>query len=40
MEANPQIKKVVGFSVGGMTALELKNKLSGFNGECLWNTVL
>ena len=24
MEANPQIKKVVGFSVGGMTALELK----------------
>ena len=27
MEANPQIKKVVGFSVGGMTALELKKNI-------------
>ena len=26
MEANPQIKKVVGFSVGGMTALEIKKQ--------------
>ena len=27
MEAKPQIKQVVGFSVGGMTALELKKSI-------------
>ena len=32
MEANPQIKKVVGFSVGGMTALELKKKYQDLTG--------
>ena len=32
MEANPQIKKVVGFSVGGMTALELKKNYQDLTG--------
>ena len=32
MEANPQIKKVVGFSVGGMTALELKKQYQDLTG--------
>lgn len=32
MDANPQIKKAVGFSVGGMTVLELKNKYQDLTG--------
>lgn len=32
MEANPQVKKVVGFSVGGMSALELKKKYENLTG--------
>ena len=32
MDANPQVKKAVGFSVGGMTVLELKNKYKDLTG--------
>jgi len=31
-QANPQVKKVVGFSVGGMSALELKKKYENLTG--------